>query len=345
MRAGLWLPWATPAKAPIPSFVNSSGPSASARQVLVLVAISAARSASRSGVRSFAPGSRGRARGSRRRRSSRPPRPRRARRSPPTRTSRSNGPVSLRARSSSAPGRRSREAGRPRPRAPARRCGSESSSSQASVPPTRPVASATAAAAVRTVSASSSSAGPSPTRTTRFEGSLRVEDGRPTGLRPDVSSSATGRRRPCRRPRNALGPTGTRGRRPPETRLRLRPASGRDAIRQGFYFGRRRFTQLSTSLYFLLISPIHTAGMTPLRPPRFRRSRTAKTVESLIDVLSALTAERQVLRASEAGSVKLERNRIAIARGAVGALARADRALLPGRAGGAERGLAGTRFG
>ena len=54
--------------------------------------------------------------------------------------------------------------------------------------------------------------------------------------------------------------------------------------------------------------------MTPLRPPRFRRSRTAKTVEALIDVLSALTAERQVLRASEAGSIKLERNRIAIAR-------------------------------
>ena len=54
--------------------------------------------------------------------------------------------------------------------------------------------------------------------------------------------------------------------------------------------------------------------MTPLRPPRFRRSRTAKTVESLTDVLSALTAERQVLRAAEAGSMKLERNRIAIAR-------------------------------
>jgi hypothetical protein len=54
--------------------------------------------------------------------------------------------------------------------------------------------------------------------------------------------------------------------------------------------------------------------MTPLRPLRFRRSRTAKTVESLTDLLGALTAERQALRASEAGSVKLERNRIAIAR-------------------------------
>ncbi|HKB20649.1 MAG TPA: hypothetical protein VKC65_06500 [Gaiellaceae bacterium] len=54
--------------------------------------------------------------------------------------------------------------------------------------------------------------------------------------------------------------------------------------------------------------------MTPLRPIRFRRSRTAKTVESLTDVLSALTVERQELRASDAGSVKLERNRLAIAR-------------------------------
>lgn len=54
--------------------------------------------------------------------------------------------------------------------------------------------------------------------------------------------------------------------------------------------------------------------MTPLRPLRFRRSRSAKTVEALTDLLSALTVERQALRASTAGSVKLERNRIAIAR-------------------------------
>lgn len=54
--------------------------------------------------------------------------------------------------------------------------------------------------------------------------------------------------------------------------------------------------------------------MTSLRPIRFRRSRTAKTVESLTDLLGALTAERQALRAGEAGSVELERNRMAIAR-------------------------------
>ncbi len=54
--------------------------------------------------------------------------------------------------------------------------------------------------------------------------------------------------------------------------------------------------------------------MTPLRPIRFRRSRSAKTVESLTDLLGALTLERQSMRASQAGSAKLERNRIAIAR-------------------------------
>jgi hypothetical protein len=54
--------------------------------------------------------------------------------------------------------------------------------------------------------------------------------------------------------------------------------------------------------------------MTPLRPIKFRRSRTAKTVEALTDLLGSLTVERQALRASEAGSVKLERNRVAIAR-------------------------------
>lgn len=54
--------------------------------------------------------------------------------------------------------------------------------------------------------------------------------------------------------------------------------------------------------------------MTSLRPIRFRRSRTAKTVEGLTELLGSLTLERQTLRACDAGSVKLERNRVAIAR-------------------------------
>ena len=55
-------------------------------------------------------------------------------------------------------------------------------------------------------------------------------------------------------------------------------------------------------------------AMTSLRPLRFRRRRTAQSVEALTDHLGSLTRERQALRASEAGSVALERNRVAIAR-------------------------------
>ena len=62
--------------------------------------------------------------------------------------------------------------------------------------------------------------------------------------------------------------------------------------------------------------PIQTARMTSLRPIRFRRRGTAKTVESLTEHLGALTLERQDLRASDAGSVKLERNRHAPAQSA-----------------------------
>jgi hypothetical protein len=54
--------------------------------------------------------------------------------------------------------------------------------------------------------------------------------------------------------------------------------------------------------------------MTSLRPLRFRRRRTAQTVETLTDLLGSLTLERQSLRASAATSVALERNRVAIAR-------------------------------
>ena len=81
-----------------------------------------------------------------------------------------------------------------------------------------------------------------------------------------------------------------------------------------FTVNREGLTQLSVSLYFPLMQPIHTVVMTSLRPIRFRRRRAAHTVESLTELLGALTLERQALRASDAGSVVLERNRIAIAR-------------------------------
>ena len=60
--------------------------------------------------------------------------------------------------------------------------------------------------------------------------------------------------------------------------------------------------------------PIQTVQMSTLRPLRFRRRRTSPTVEALSDQLGALTRERQALRASDASSVDLEQNRVAIAR-------------------------------
>jgi len=63
-----------------------------------------------------------------------------------------------------------------------------------------------------------------------------------------------------------------------------------------------------------MTSPIQTVRMTSLRPIRFKRRRAAHTVESLTELLSSLTLERQALRTSEAGSVDLERNRMAIAK-------------------------------
>lgn len=74
------------------------------------------------------------------------------------------------------------------------------------------------------------------------------------------------------------------------------------------------FTQLSNSLYLSMTVPIQTVLMTSLRPIRFKRRRAAHTVESLTELLTSLTLERQALRASEAGSVDLERNRMAIAK-------------------------------
>jgi hypothetical protein len=54
--------------------------------------------------------------------------------------------------------------------------------------------------------------------------------------------------------------------------------------------------------------------MSTLRPLPFRRRRTSPTVESLTELLGLLTHERQALRATDAASVVLEENRVAIAR-------------------------------
>jgi hypothetical protein len=69
-------------------------------------------------------------------------------------------------------------------------------------------------------------------------------------------------------------------------------------------------------LNLFLNEPIETVAMSSLRPisARLRRRATAPTVESLHDRLAVLTCERQELRANGAGSVALERNRVAITR-------------------------------
>jgi hypothetical protein len=55
--------------------------------------------------------------------------------------------------------------------------------------------------------------------------------------------------------------------------------------------------------------------MSSLRPVsfRFRRRAQTATVESLAERIDALTRQRQELRATGAGSVALEQNRVAIA--------------------------------
>ena len=52
----------------------------------------------------------------------------------------------------------------------------------------------------------------------------------------------------------------------------------------------------------------------PAVPSRFRRGHSRPTVEALMEQISDLTAERQRLRDQEAGSVRLERNRVKLAR-------------------------------
>lgn len=52
----------------------------------------------------------------------------------------------------------------------------------------------------------------------------------------------------------------------------------------------------------------------PVLPSRFRRGHTRPTVEALMDEISGLTAERQRLRDRGVDAVRLERNRVKLAR-------------------------------
>ena len=52
----------------------------------------------------------------------------------------------------------------------------------------------------------------------------------------------------------------------------------------------------------------------PVVPSRFRRGSARPTVESLMEQISQLTAERQRLRDGDAGAARLERNRVKLVR-------------------------------
>ncbi len=55
-------------------------------------------------------------------------------------------------------------------------------------------------------------------------------------------------------------------------------------------------------------------SLRPLRPARFRRSRTRASADELAARITALVAERQRLRERGAGEAPLERNRLQLAR-------------------------------
>ena len=52
----------------------------------------------------------------------------------------------------------------------------------------------------------------------------------------------------------------------------------------------------------------------PAVPSRFRRGHNRRTVEALLEEISELTAERQQLRDRGADTMRLERNRVKLAR-------------------------------
>jgi hypothetical protein len=52
----------------------------------------------------------------------------------------------------------------------------------------------------------------------------------------------------------------------------------------------------------------------PAVPSRFRRGHNRRTVEALLEEISGLTAERQQLRDRGVDTVRLERNRVKLAR-------------------------------
>ncbi len=64
----------------------------------------------------------------------------------------------------------------------------------------------------------------------------------------------------------------------------------------------------------MMDTKMSTMVLRPIVPSRFRRGHSRPTVEALVDQISDLTAERQRLREQGVDSVRLERNRVKLAR-------------------------------
>ncbi len=64
----------------------------------------------------------------------------------------------------------------------------------------------------------------------------------------------------------------------------------------------------------MMDTKMRTMVLRPIVPSRFRRGHSRPTVETLVDQISDLTAERQRLREQGVDSARLERNRVKLAR-------------------------------
>ena len=64
----------------------------------------------------------------------------------------------------------------------------------------------------------------------------------------------------------------------------------------------------------MTMNEMNATALRPVRPARFRRGHSRRTVEDLLEQIARLTAERQKLREEGVGGERLERNRLKLAR-------------------------------
>ena len=64
----------------------------------------------------------------------------------------------------------------------------------------------------------------------------------------------------------------------------------------------------------MTMTEMNATALRPTGPSRFRRGHSRRSVEDLLGQIGELTAERQRLREEGANGVRLERNRIKLAR-------------------------------